>query len=160
MKDEKINKAQNRKMWADASELWPRENVSDMLYDLVQRLTGSTSISSLTMAQANRVIDELEKFLGRGDKAKKFPRRRAAASPGGPRGATEQQLWKIRDLAEKLGWNEKRLLGFVKKYYRVDKVEWLTYAMAQACTEGLKAMLARLEEDDGEPKESRKVKGG
>ncbi|TEB09157.1 regulatory protein GemA [Pelotomaculum propionicicum] len=149
----KINPAQTKKMWAAAAELWPREDMKEMLYSLVQRLTGSSSISSLTAVGACRVIDELEKFLGR-DNAKKFPRRRAAAAPGGPRGATEQQLWKIRGLAEKLGWDDKRLLGFVKKYYRVDKVEWLTYAMAQACTEGLKAMLAR--QEDGGPKESRK----
>lgn len=158
MKAGKINQAQIKKLWATAAELWPREDIKEMLYGLVQRLTGSSSISSLTMDQGKRVIDELEKFLGRGDKSRKFPRRRAAAAPGGPRGATEQQLWKVRDLAEKLGWDEKRLTGFAKKYYRVDKVEWLTYAMAQACTEGLKAMLARLEEG-GESKESRKAKG-
>lgn len=89
MKAGKITGAQIKKMWAAAAELWPREDVEDMLYSLVKRLTGSSSISSLSSIQANRVIDELEKFLGR-DKVKKFPRRRAAAAPGGPRSATEQ----------------------------------------------------------------------
>ncbi|MNL83503.1 hypothetical protein D3C87_2111690 [compost metagenome] len=54
--------------------------------------------------------------------------------------ATKEQLWKIRQLAEQLGWkpDPQGLKGFLKKNYKVEQPEWLTRAQAWRAIEGLK----------------------
>jgi hypothetical protein len=61
--------------------------------------------------------------------------------------ATEEQIWKIRRLEKVLGWddNPHRLEGFVRKYYKVEKLEWLKFNDAVKLIESLKKMAARLE---------------
>jgi hypothetical protein len=119
----KLTKPQLKKIWATARELGMDK---DLLYSVVQHLTGSDSISSLTIAEANTVIDFLTN----------------QAIPGR---ATKQQIWKINRLAEELGWddNPSRLVGFIKKYAGVENIKWLTSNQAWRIIEGLKKMKAR-----------------
>ncbi len=60
-----------------------------------------------------------------------------------PGKATPQQLWKIRQLEEKLGWidNPKRLRKFMEKYSKVEKIEWLEFKQASDLIESLKKVL-------------------
>ncbi|AEG60033.1 phage protein GemA/Gp16 family protein [Desulforamulus ruminis] len=119
----RITAPQLKKIWATARELGMDE---DVLRARVAALTGSESISKLTSQQARNVIDNL---------APKAQINRAS----------REQLWKINQLAEQLGWkdNPKRLLGFVKKYARVDALGWLTRDQAWRVTEGLKKLISK-----------------
>lgn len=100
----------------------------DLLRTVVKRLTNQERISQLTKQQARKVIEELEQ--------------RANGRPGM---ASNRQVFKIRELEQQLGWaeNPKRLRAFLKKYYRVDRPEWLTGRAAWRAIESLKKMLER-----------------
>jgi len=62
-----------------------------------------------------------------------------------PGKATPQQLWKIQQLEQKLGWtnNPKRLRKFMEKYSGVEKLEWLEFEQASGLIESLKKVLRR-----------------
>ncbi|KYG90363.1 hypothetical protein A0U40_18400 [[Bacillus] sp. KCTC 13219] len=58
-------------------------------------------------------------------------------------------MWKIEQLEQQLGWQDEpqRLQGFIKKYYKVERVEWLTSAQAWRLIESLKKMLEKENRD-------------
>lgn len=62
-----------------------------------------------------------------------------------PNMATKRQMWKIEQLEKDLGWdnNPKRLRNFVKKYYHVDKLEWLKFSQASNLIDSLKNVLKK-----------------
>lgn len=123
----KISKGQLAKIWAMARQL---DMDSDLLHVFVLNCTGQESISALSKVQAIKVIDALEGNLN------KRPVNRAS----------KEQLWKMKQLAKQLGWdNPKRLQGFVKKYGGVENPEWLTPAKAWRVIEGLKKLAERTE---------------
>lgn len=129
----KLTAPQLRKIWATAKEMGLDE---DLLRAKVKALTGSESISKLTVAQANLVIDSM---------AGKKPDRSS-------NWASKEQLWKINTLAAELGWvdNPKRVAGFVRKYAKVDNLKWLTRAQAWRIIEGLKKLIERAESQAAE----------
>lgn len=124
---ELITTKQIRKLWMQAKELDMEE---EDLRGLVFNLTGSDHISTMTKAQAGRVIDYLSDRI-RGDYR--------------PHAASRQQLNKIKKLAAELGWGDdpKRLAGFVKRQTGVDNERWLDAGGAWRVIEGLKKMLKR-----------------
>ena len=126
-----ITDGQMRKIWAVAHEKGLDE---DMVRAIAQDVSGRPSVSGLTKEQAVRVIDRLE---GKASQRKKPLR--------DPNMMTEKQEWKIRQLEKELGWQEnpKRLAAFIKKYGRVEKLEWLTKYKARNVIDGLKALLER-----------------
>ncbi|MTI82725.1 MAG: regulatory protein GemA [Firmicutes bacterium] len=123
----RITKSQMRMIWASARELDLDE---DLLRTTIRNVTGSSSISNLTKAQAKNVIDHLQRFKGREPEMNM---------------ASNRQKWKIKQLASQLGWdnNPKRLSGFVKKYAGVENMEWITADMAWRIIEGLKKIRDR-----------------
>jgi hypothetical protein len=124
-KTKEISPGQIRKIWACAREHGIEE---DDLRQLIKNLTGSEKISTLSFAQAGRVIDVLTGKLN--------------ARPGY---ASKEQLWKIDQLVQELGWNDnpKRLQEFVRKFARVDNIKWLRDWQASNIIEGLKAVIKR-----------------
>lgn len=128
-----ITRGQMRKIWAMAREVFPAADAEDLLRGLVKELTGSDHISTLSAEQAARVIDALTK---KATSAKRQPR---------PGMASDAQLRKIKRLAHELGWgdNPQRLRGFLRKFARVEREEWLMAAQAWRVIEGLKAQLNR-----------------
>lgn len=122
---EPLTPAQMRKIWAMAKQFDLDE---DLLRTVVKRLTNQERISQLTKQQARKVIEELEQ--------------RANGRPGM---ASQKQIWKIRQLEKDLGWdqNPARLRAFLKKYYRVDRPEWLTGRAAWRAIESLKKIKER-----------------
>lgn len=125
-----ISKAQIRKIYATARELGIDD---DMLHTYVFNRTGSEHISTLTIKEANSVIDGLE--VHRIEKE------------GGPaKGmANEKQKRYIKDLADKLGWKDEpwRLKGFIRKYAGVEDLNWLTLKQASNVIEGLKKIIEK-----------------
>ncbi|MCM1193925.1 MAG: regulatory protein GemA [Butyrivibrio sp.] len=100
----------------------------DLLHIHVRTVTGKDSLKKLSLREAVRVIDSLEKK------------------------SAEQMSWKQQYLMEKLlvelGWIDekgkpdyKRLDGFCSKRYGVGSHKWLTRAAASKVIEGLKSML-------------------
>ena len=118
---QKATAAQIRKIWVTAKFLDISE---EALRDVVEAETGQRHISALGKYEAIRVIDRLCKI---------------AQVPGR---ASPQQRWLIRKLAGELGWNENpaRLRGFLKKYFHIDDVRWLTPDKAWRVIEALKKM--------------------
>lgn len=59
--------------------------------------------------------------------------------------ATKKQAWKIHELEKSLEWQDepKRLQAFLKKYYGVERPEWLTTAQAWKAIESLKKVAAK-----------------
>lgn len=105
---------------------------NDALHDVVGWYTGQESISQLTSHQAATVIDELKRRAGQGP------------SPGW---ATERQRGKLFTLCRELGWvtecgevDMKRLEGFIRSKYGIERFKWLTSGAASKVIEGLKAM--------------------
>jgi len=123
---ELITKPQIRKLWTVAKQL----GMDDVdLRGLVFNMTGSDHISTITKAQAGRLIDYLVD-RSRGDYR--------------PRAVSKQQLYMIRKLAAELGWDDpRRLAGFIKRQTGVDSERWLDAGGAWKVIEGLKKMLKR-----------------
>lgn len=109
---------------------------SDLLHVHVHTVTGKDSLRDLSLGEAAKVIDSLE------------------------RGASDRMTWKQRYLVDRLlvelGWMDgqgkpdyRRLDGFCSKRFGVDSHEWLTRALASKVIEGLKNMAQEKEDRDG-----------
>lgn len=124
---ETITTPQIRKLFAMSKQLGMDEVD---LRGIVFNMTGSEHISTITKAQANRLIDYLQ------DKQRGDYR---------PAAASRQQLYLIRKLAAELGWNDnpKRLAGFIQRQAGVEHERWLDAGGAWKVIEGLKKMLQR-----------------
>lgn len=133
----------NRTIWGMARELGLEgEEGRDCLHALVHQVTGKESLKLVNDVQGRKVIRYLGLLL---DQRKHRPGR-----------ATQQQLWKQRQLATKLGLSEEQLLGQVKRDTRCDRLEWQTTDQAAGVIEALKAQLKRQEVKTGESAASNK----
>lgn len=123
-----ITAAQMRKIHVLARE-YGLDN--DLLHVHIQTVTGKDSLKKLSLGEAVRVIDSLEKR------------------------SADQMTWKqkyfIGRLLQELGWIDeqgnpdvKRLDGFCSKYCGVDSHKWLTRRDASNVIEGLKNMLQNM----------------
>lgn len=127
-----INKRQISKIWAAARERGiDREDV----YALVFQISGQDSIKELTQTQANEVIDKIVGTCSRPEYQEQG------------RITTQFMRKKIYILTVELGWdkNPKRLEGFCKRLFKVEKVEWLDDRQCYQLIETLKDMVARKE---------------
>lgn len=122
-----------KKIWATAKSI---NMEKDDLYAVLKRETGKDSMRNCSQKELERVLLSLNTIKG-------FDNFRGNL-------ATKKQLWKIRQLENELGWhdNPKRLQAFIKKYYKVDRVEWLTSAQAWRLIESLKKLLERCESNE------------
>lgn len=96
------------------------------------RETGKESMRACSDKELARVVLALRQIQGEG-------------SQHTGNHATKRQVWMIGQLEEKLGWkdNSKRLQAWLKKYYQVDSVQWLTRSQAWRVIESLKKMLEK-----------------
>lgn len=125
-----------RTLWAIAKS--PELSLSeDDLHAIVYRETGKQSMRQLTQGEVNTVARVLQN-LKDGNKSQ-----RRTDEGGNPR--TTQLRRKIYMLCETLGWNNdsRRINGFAKKLFGVDRVEWLTPAQCNKLVEALKKMIDR-----------------
>lgn len=120
----------------------------DELYTIVQRETGKESIKALTQAEINKVCNALSKL--KDATATKEPKKR---TDKGGNAVTENQRRKIFMLTGELGWNDNtaRVNGFVKRMFKIDRLEWLTFSQCSKLIEALKKMVER----EAEAKEAR-----
>ena len=116
-----------RQLWATAKNYGMD---SEMLHNLLFSELSKEHISKLSEREAKYLIDRI--------KGKDVPK-------PAPRGrASNEQKKYIRDLAAKLGWddNPARLSGFIKKYAKIDNIDWLTAYQASKIIEALKRMVS------------------
>ena len=110
---------------------------NDALHALVYRETRKTSIKALKPKELDWVCGVLLRMK---DRAQGHKRTDAGGNP-----ATETQRRKVYALTEQLGWNNdnRRINGFVKRMFAVDRIEWLNHQQCSKLIEALKQMAAR-----------------
>ncbi len=127
----------------------------DEYRELLRGLTGKESAKELEAGELKRVVEAMygmgfrvsngQKAGGRGQKGKKLsPQTREKPK------AEKTQVDKIRALwieGYQVGVVRNRyesgLNGFVKRMFKVERVEWLSVEQAQKCIEAIKAMVER-----------------
>ncbi|GEN36133.1 MULTISPECIES: regulatory protein GemA [Paenibacillaceae] len=121
-----------KKIWALAKEVGMDE---DMVRVIAKRVTGQARLSGLSKEQACAVIDAMNEAAG---KKKPKPTQREFRM-------TDAQRRKIEQLVYELGWADDpdHLRKFIKKYYKIDHMDWLTKRLASNLIESLKNVLAR-----------------
>lgn len=114
------------------------------LHLVVQAQTGKDSLKALTKNELRRVAYVLGQMKDSASGRKKH-------RPSTCSNATDNQRRKIYILQKELGWDSdpKRLAGFVKRMFRVDRVEWLDYRQCSDLIEALKAMTERQNAEAG-----------
>ena len=118
---------------------------SEELHLVVQAQTGKDSLKELTEPERRRVAY----VLGQMKESASGKRKRPVGMTGN---ATDNQRRKIYMLTKELGWddNPKRLSGFIRRMFRVERVEWLNYEQCSNLIEALKKMIERQEAAGGE----------
>ncbi len=133
-----ISTTQMKKIWATASE---QGIGKEDLYALIYRESNKESMKQLTWTEANKVIDALVK-----------PKKNQKRTDISGRKWTKAQRQTIYRLTGELGWNDdnNRINGFVKRMFKVDRVEWLDADQCSKLIEILKKMIKRItKEKDG-----------
>lgn len=130
-----------RMVWGIAKS--PELKMTDEeLHLVVQAHTGKDSIKALTARELRTVVNVLvgmKESCRREERGKKYQ---------GGSSATVNQRRKIYMLQKELGWDSdpKRLSGFCRRMFRVDRVEWLDYRQCSDLIEALKAMVKKQEQ--------------
>jgi phage gp16-like protein len=108
------------------------------LYSIIYRETGKESMRKLNQKEINKVCSALAEMK---DSAKGSKSR---TDVGGNK-LTKEQRRKIYMLTEELGWNNNnaRINGFVKKMFKVERLEWLNNNQCSRLIEMLKSMVDR-----------------
>lgn len=127
---EGITGAQIKKLWALARE---QGMGKEDLYALIRRESAQDSMKALSKHQAIQVINVLDP-----------PRRQRRTDTSGP-AWTRGERQKVYRLTGELGWNNNndRINGFVKRMFRVERLEWLDEGQLRKLIEMLKKMVAR-----------------
>jgi len=122
-----MSAAQIKTIWSISSGL---NLTKDDIYALLNRETKKDSMRSCTNAELNKVIKSLIALKGH------------AASAGM---ITDEQYYYVKKLEKRLGWddNPKRLEAFLSKYYKVNKINWLSTKDASNLIESLKNIIKR-----------------
>lgn len=134
-------------IWAIAKE----SDLDDQtLYSIVERISGKTSMRELTQAEIYLVYDELQKKKdgerGKTDNKNKYKKKsqNKRTDENGNQVTTLQRKMVYR-LTEELGWNnnDARINGFVKRMFKIDRLEWLNGNQCSILIESLKKMVER-----------------
>ena len=153
---------QIRKIYAigNALGIVERGNAEDSLHDLVSSITGKDSLKALTYAEAQAVIQNLEKQQGDAPP----PKRKSKTHTERPGGATEGQqrkVWALMyelqrcDTAPSTASLGERLCGIIKKELKIDAIPtqpfaWLDFKTCNKLIEVLKKYIAYAKKKAGD----------
>ena len=106
----------------------------NLLYERIENEFNQKSISKLTDNQIYTLVDKLKG---------KNTQHNIGRHGAGRLSQAQHKL--ILEYADILGWtsNSKRLQGFIRKYSRVDDINWVTVKQASKIIEGLKKLIER-----------------
>lgn len=141
---EMISKEQIKNIWGFAKEV----NIDkDDLYCMIERISKKDSMRQMTKLQANKLIKELIAIKDKNKKSKKSYTQKRTDTKGNKH--TKFQREKIYTLTGILGWNDNnnRINGFVKRMFKVDRIEWLDEDDCSKLIEILKKMIIRQGKD-------------
>ena len=139
-----ISKEQIKNIWGFAKEV----NIDkDNLYCMIDRISKKDSMRQMTKLQANKLINELIAIKDKNKKSKKSYTQKRTNTGGNNK--TKLQREKIYSLTGILGWNDNnnRINGFVKRMFKVDRIEWLDEDDCSKLIEILKKMIIRQGKD-------------
>ena len=136
---EMISKEQIKNIWGFSKDVGVDK---DNLYCMIERISKKDSMRKMTKLQANKLIRELIVLK---DNNKKVKYKSAKRTDTGGNKNTQLQRKKIYSLTAILGWNDNnnRINGFVKRMFKVDRIEWLSEDDCSKLIEILKKMIIR-----------------
>ena len=134
-----ISKEQIKNIWGFSKDVGVDK---DNLYCMIERISKKDSMRKMTKLQANKLIRELIVLK---DNNKKVKNRLAKRTDTGGNKNTQLQRKKIYSLTAILGWNDNnnRINGFVKRMFKVDRIDWLDETQCNKLIEILKQMIIR-----------------
>lgn len=134
---ESISKEQIKTIWGLSKEV---DINKEELYCIIARIANKESMKELTKLQANKVVKELIDIKEKNNPNKSKYQKRTDSQG---RKSTQSQRAKIYQLTGILGWNNNnnRINGFIKKIFKVDRIEWLTSYQCIKLIEMLKKMI-------------------
>ena len=137
---EMISKEQIKNIWGFSKDVGVDK---DNLYCMIERISKKDSMRKMTKMQANRLIRELIVLKDNNKKVKNRSSKRRTDTGGNKN--TQLQRKKIYSLTAILGWNDNnnRINGFVKRMFKVDRIEWLSEDDCIKLIEILKKMIIR-----------------
>ena len=137
---EMISKEQIKNIWGFSKDVGVDK---DNLYCMIVRISKKDSMRKMTKLQANRLIRELIVMKDNNKKVKNRSSKRRTDTGGNKN--TQLQRKKIYSLTAILGWNDNnnRINGFVKRMFKVDRIEWLDEDDCSKLIEILKKMIIR-----------------
>ncbi|HBB28157.1 MAG TPA: regulatory protein GemA [Clostridiales bacterium] len=126
-----ITNEQKKALWGAAKS---KGIDKDVLYSIIEDVSGKEHMTELTFLEAAKVLDRVNN--------KKHDSNQKRTDEGGNI-ATQAQRRKIYVLTGKLGWNDNddRVNGFVKKVFKVERLEWLNKYQCNKLIEMLKKMV-------------------
>ena len=135
-----ISKEQIKNIWGFSKDVGVDK---DNLYCMIERISKKDSMRKMTKMQANRLIRELIVLKDNNKKVKNRSSKRRTDTGGNKN--TQLQRKKIYSLTAILGWNDNnnRINGFVKRMFKVDRIEWLSEDDCIKLIEILKKMIIR-----------------
>ena len=140
MRQEKSPDPTIRTLWGLAK----RKELSltgEELHLVVQAQTGKVSMKKLTKKEIARVAYVLGQMKG--------SVRRGRPAKDRTSKATDNQMKKLKRLADGAGWEAKRLNGLTRRMFGVDSPDWLDYMQMAKLSEAVKAITKREAEDEG-----------
>lgn len=139
-----ISKEQIKNIWGFSKDVGVDK---DNLYCMIERISKKDSMRKMTKLQANRLIRELIVMKDNNKKVKYRSSKRRTDTGGNKN--TQLQRKKIYSLTAILGWNDNnnRINGFVKRMFKVDRIDWLDEAQCNKLIEILKQMIIRQEKE-------------
>lgn len=137
---EMISKEQIKNIWGFSKDVGVDK---DNLYCMIERISKKDSMRKMTKLQANKLIRELIVLKDNNKKVKNRSSKRRTDTGGNKN--TQLQRKKIYSLTGILGWNDNnnRINGFVKRMFKVDRIEWLSEDDCSKLIEILKKMIIR-----------------
>ena len=137
---EMISKEQIKNIWGFSKDVGVDK---DNLYCMIERISKKDSMRKMTKMQANRLIRELIVMKDNNKKVKNRLAKRRTDTGGNKN--TQLQRKKIYSLTGILGWNDNnnRINGFVKRMFKVDRIDWLDETQCNKLIEILKQMIIR-----------------
>lgn len=135
-----ISKEQIKNIWGFSKDVGVDK---DNLYCMIERISKKDSMRKMTKMQANRLIRELIVLKDNNKKVKNRSAKRRTDTGGNKN--TQLQRKKIYSLTAILDWNDNnnRINGFVKRMFKVDRIEWLSEDDCSKLIEILKKMIIR-----------------
>ena len=126
-----IDKGQVKNIYAIAAKLGmvDRSSHEDALHELVQGLTGKTSVKNLTHSEALEVLTELRR-RGAPAAPKKKRARKYDETPGGVSAAQQKKVWYLMFQLEKFDPAPEgvqlrdRLCGLITKQFKVTSLQF------------------------------------